>query len=293
MNEWEWIDLLRGRMTAAPAGGIGIGDDAAVIPLGGEMVLVTTDTFVEGIHFSPRWAAWPRIGRKMAEAAVSDIAAMGGEPIAMVAGLSASAEIATTAAPGLLEGFLASGVPLVGGDTTGAVSGSLTVTITVIGRSARPVPRSGARPGDRLWISGAVGGSAAGLVSLERGLGLAACEARFLDPRSRCDLALSWGATASAMIDISDGFAAECHHLAEASGVRIVVDEGAPPIVPGLEKAGDPLALALGSGDEFELLATSAQPLPGGICVGRIEAGAGVVREDGTPLPRAGWTHWT
>ncbi len=291
MNEWEWIELLRTRATAVPDGGIGIGDDAAVLAFAGENLLVTTDTFVEEIHFSSRWSSWPRIGRKMAEAAISDVAAMGGIPLAMVAGFSAAAESAA-AAPGILEGLLASGVPLIGGDTTGAAAGSMTMTITVLGRAARPVLRSGARPGDRLWLSGPLGGAAAGLLSLNRGLGLSTCEARFLDPRARGDISGAWGASATAMIDISDGFAAECHHLAESSGVRIVVDEAALPLFPGIEAAGDPLAMALGSGEEFELLATAAQLLPGGICVGRVAEGDGVVREDGTVLARTGWTHW-
>lgn len=297
MNEWDWIDLLARRVNplAGAASGVrtAIGDDAAVLEHGDGKLLVTTDAFVENVHFTPRWAAWPRIGRKMAEASVSDVCAMGGEAFAMVVALSAASAGAEEAARGLLEGFLASGIPLVGGDTTGAAPGSLTVTVTVLGRARRPVLRSGARPGERVWLSGPVGGALAGLRSLEQALDLASCEERFLDARARRDLAVAWGERAGAMIDVSDGLAAECHHLAASSGARIVLDASAIPIAPGIAAAGDPLSLAMGSGEEFELLATSALDLPGGVVIGRVEEGTGVYFADGRAVERAGWTHWS
>lgn len=312
MNEWEWIEFLRHRVANAPGvaktfGIVGVGDDCAVLRAFSGQPLVTTDTFVENIHFRAAWSDWAKIGRKMAEASLSDIAAMGGRPVAMVVALSAHASIASVAAPGLLEGILASGVPLAGGDTTGAVEGSLTVTITVMGEASKPILRSGAREGDCIWVSGPLGGAAAGLRSLTGGLGLTDCERRFLEPRARVELAASWAARATAMIDISDGLASELHHLANESGVRMVVDAATIPTVSGIEAAGDPLELALSSGEEFELLATApsiyvtsqagagvidGEHLPGGICIGHVEKGEGVVFSDGRDLPRAGWTHW-
>lgn len=285
MNEHDWISLLRSRV-GVTTGIVGVGDDAAVLPGG---LLATTDTFVEGIHFRPEWAPWERIGRKMAEASISDIAAMGGTPLWMLANLSSSA--GEEAARGLLEGILASGVPLVGGDTTSAPRGALTVSLTVLGRADRPVYRIGARPGDSLYISGPVGGAQGGLVSLEQKLGIASLENRFLDPRARVDLGKVWAKTATAMIDISDGLSSELHHLARESHMRLWINPSAIPLHPDLASVtDDPLGMALGSGDEYELLAASPSPLPQGILIGVVEEGEGVFARE-RELPLKGYSH--
>jgi thiamine-monophosphate kinase len=287
MNEWNWIERLK-RVVPVPADGIvGIGDDAAILHDG---LLVSTDAFVESIHFRVEWASWEEIGRKAAEATISDIAAMGGEPLALFAAYAANAPGA--AAERLLAGILEAGVPLLGGDSTGAPEDTVFLALTVLGRAERPVLRSGARPGDRVWISGPVGGSAAGLLSLELGLGLHECERRFLAPRARIKIGRDWAASATAMIDISDGLSSELHHLAHSSGVGIAIRGDAIPFFPGIEATGrDPLDLALGSGEEFELLATGPTSLPGGIEIGEIVETPGVTL-DGKSLPASGYTHW-
>jgi thiamine-monophosphate kinase len=209
----------------------------------------------------------------------------------MLATLSSSRD--DDRARGLLEGILAAGVTLVGGDTTGAKPGSTTLSLTVIGSCERSVLRSGAKIGDRVALSGSLGGALGGLRSLERGLGIAALEERFLHPRARRDLAESWGQIANAMIDISDGLSSELNHLARASKVRIEIDAARIPVFAGLAALDeDPLAIALASGDEFELLATSDAALPSGIEIGWVTKGDGVFI-DGRPLPSTGWTHWT
>lgn len=287
MNEWDWIERLK-RLVPAPAGGIvGIGDDAAVLADG---LLVSTDAFVESIHFRVEWASWEEIGRKAAEATISDLAAMGGTPLALFVAYAANAPGA--AAEQLLAGILAAGVPLLGGDSTGAPEAAVFLALTVIGRAARPVLRSGARPGDRVWISGPVGGAAAGLLSLQLGLGLDECERRFLAPRARVEVGRAWAASASAMIDVSDGLSSELHHLARSSAVGIAIRGELIPLFPGIASTGqNSLALALGSGEEFELLATSATPLAGGIEIGEVVEGRGVTL-DGKALPASGYTHW-
>ncbi|MEK8022296.1 MAG: thiamine-phosphate kinase [Candidatus Hydrogenedentota bacterium] len=285
MNEREWISHLRARAGMA-AGGVEIGDDAAVLP--GNLV-VSTDAFVEEIHFRWIWASPRIVGAKMAQSALSDIAAMGGTPLWMLANFSSSD---SSNAPELLEGLLTAGVPLIGGDTTAAPPGATTVSLTVIGRASRPVLRSGARPGDVVYVSGPLGGSRAGLTALEKKLTLPDLIARFLSPRARFDLSESWGAVARSMIDISDGLASELHHIARKSNVCIEIERSAIPIFPGIERAGlDPISTALESGEEFELLATSALPPPGGFPIGRVVAGSGVTI-DGSPLPDSGFTHW-
>jgi thiamine-monophosphate kinase len=291
VNEWEWIEFLKSRAAAsgaAPSGTVGIGDDAAVLPDGW---IVSVDAFVEGVHFRPEWDSWSGIGRKAAEAAISDIAAMGARPSFLFATLSAHRDAGC--AEGILDGILAAGIPLVGGDTTSTALGAAALSLTVIGRTDHPVLRSGARPGDRIWVSGPLGGGIGGFVSLEKTLGIRELEERFLHPRARVDLAESWGRAATAMIDISDGLSSELHHIAAASGVRIEIDAARVPLHSALVRlGGDPLKIALSSGDEYELLATSSEPLPGGIEIGRVASGSGVFC-DSAPIPPSGWTHWT
>lgn len=285
MTEWEWIELLRARAGRANDG-TGIGDDAALLP--GNLV-VSADAFIEGVHFRFDWADARTIGAKMAQAALSDIAAMGGEARCMLATLSACD---SSCAPELLEGLLLSGVPLVGGDTTSAPPGAMTVALTVIGHANRPVLRSGAAQGDGVYVSGPLGGARAGLAALERNIALPELIDRFLRPRARLDIAPAWGKVAHAMIDISDGLSSELHHIARASGVRIEIETRAIPLFPGIEKSGlDPVRTALGSGEEFELLATAPVVPPGGIRIGVVTAGEGVFA-DGAPLAATGFTHW-
>lgn len=284
MNEWEFIKAIRARV-ADVDGVVGIGDDAAVLPDG---VIVTTDTFVQGVHFRPDWASWKSIGAKAAQATISDIAAMGGRTDYLFANLSAPGTL--DFGEELLEGILSAGVPLLGGDTTRSGS-DIVLTLTALGRTARPVLRSGAKVGDRIYISGPLGGSEGGYISKTKSKGITALEERFFAPMARLDIGVEWGRTASAMIDISDGLSSELNHISKASSVALdIVSEKIPypSVLSQLEE--DPVALALRSGEEFELLATSSEVLRGGMEIGVVREGEGVFL-DGRLLEPGGYTH--
>ncbi len=289
---------------------VGPGDDAAALCLpAGEAAIVTTDSLVEGVHFERAWTTPADLGFKLIQSAASDIGAMGGRPLAAVVAVSAppalleSELLAMTG--GMLEAAERHRFLVLGGDTTS--SPHLVLTATVLG-AAGPAAirrRSGAKPGDRLLVTGELGDAAAGL-SILRALSalepapthathawlrtaspLADLErrlaARHLVPRADSPEALAFtgavrrflrpappieagpvaaAAGASALIDISDGLASELFLIAEASGVGLVLEESAVPIGAGarrlaLERGEDPLALALGGGEDYELLMTA------------------------------------
>ncbi len=224
----------------------GIGDDAAVLATAaGNDLLVTTDLFVEGVHFRRDWMTAQQAGRRALGRAASDIAAMGGR--AEVAFLSAAypENLPATWAKGFLRGFCAAAqslrIRLVGGDTgSGAV---FLADVVVIGSAPRgtAVLRSGARPGDGLFVSGRLGATAAALAA-GKPLPLAI-------PR----LALGWflreNKLASAMTDVSDGLSTDASHIAEESGVAIEIEAEKLPLAGTLEQA-------LNGGEDYELLFT-------------------------------------
>lgn len=253
MGEKTFIDWLRGRIRLGPNVPVGPGDDAAVIRPDGEVV-VTADAFLEGTHF-PADAPPARIGHKVIAASVSDVAAMGCFPVAsfVTVGFSRARDEAFVRELG--EAMIAAaekyGAPIAGGDVT-SWDQPLAVSVTVLGetRGLRPVLRSGARPGDRIFVTGSLGGSLSG---------------RHLDaePRVREGIFLNREAGASAMIDISDGLSADLSHVARESGVGAVVREAAIPVSEAarvLEKEDGRAALrhALDDGEDFELLFTVA-----------------------------------
>lgn len=283
MNEFEWISFLKDRIP--DTGCIGIGDDAAVLPDG---KLISTDTFVENIHFRSDWADWRKIGRKACEASISDIAAMGGKPLWLLINLSSAT---SEPAVEILEGILECRVPLIGGDTTGSHFGALTLTLTVIGEAKRIVFRSGAEAGDRIFISNALGGSLLGQLSFEKNLGIKSAEEKFLNPRARIDISELWGEKASSMIDISDGLSTELNHLANSSKKKFVIDTAKIPLFKEKYAGFNPIEIALSSGDEYELLATSKYDLPGGFEIGIVEEGMGVYC-NGNLLLQKGYAHW-
>jgi thiamine-monophosphate kinase len=250
---------------------VGIGDDAAV--LGGGLVLAS-DMLVEGVHFRRDALDAFVIGQRAGGANLSDMAAMGAEPVCMVAAFGLPDgydEIERLAA-----GIAAHGVPLVGGDLSRA--GALVVSIAALGRAARPVTRSGGRPGDALAVTGRLGGQAVA--------GYTAPVA----PRIAEGRALA--AVASAMIDVSDGIASDVERLAEASGCGAVVELERLPRAPGAS-----VEQAATGGEDFELLAALApgvEPPVAVTVVGRLTAEPGVRLVDaaGEPKPLRGWEHF-
>lgn len=291
LGEFGLIDRIRARAAVRSAGTLcGIGDDAAVLAWGAGGLLATLDMLLEDVHFRRRWGRPRDLGRKTLAVNLSDIAAMGGDPLYALLGLALPGTgIPLAEIEAVLEGLEAEaaafGVTLVGGDTCRSHAG-LVLTITLLGRppAAGPVLRSGARAGDTVYVTGQLGGSAAGLLALERGLrpdapwpaslphpGVPLPEetirdamACHLTPVPRVAAGRALAGRASAMIDVSDGVASDAGHLSRASGATLRLDVARLPVHPGAAALGplldrDPLALALQGGEDYELLFTAAE----------------------------------
>jgi thiamine-monophosphate kinase len=258
MGELELIAAIQAALAPQPSRVLtGPGDDASVVRA--DAVLVTsTDTVVDGVHFSLSTHSAADVGHKALATALSDIAAMGAGPgeayVALV--MPPGFEDALELVDGMRELAARHGVALAGGDV---VSGPvLVVTVTVTGWSGaadRLVYRSGARPGDVLGVTGELGGSGAGLKVLESGgstPGALIQRHRRPEPLLAAGLALA-GAGVTAMIDVSDGVATDAGHLAAASGVLIEVRLADLPVAAGVESA----VFAATAGDDYELLFTA------------------------------------
>ena len=245
----------------------GIGDDAAVIGglfPDGDYLLVTTDMLVETSHFRRDWATAAQIGNKSVACNVSDIAAMGGSPTFMFVSLALEADTQVTWVETLYEGMAQAcrryGVVLAGGDTTHAQAA--TISITLLGRVSpgNLRLRSHARPGELLCVTGPLGGSAAGLALLAAGLDPPPyLKEKHLAPVCRLDISPVIAPVARAMIDISDGLAAEVNHICDQSDTGAEIDVMDIPIHPSVRDAArqtgnDPLDFALSGGEDFELL---------------------------------------
>jgi thiamine-monophosphate kinase len=267
-----------------------IGDDGAQI--GGGRV-VTQDVLLEGVHFRLDWTSWRDLGYKAAAVNLSDLAALGAEPEALLVSLAARPETEADDVLALYEGLNEPGVPVVGGDTSAFER--LAIVVTALGRSKRVPGRAGARPGDVLVVTGPLGGAAAGLHALRNELsGFDALVARHNRPPYRLDEGRALAETAHALMDLSDGIAADAARIAEQSGCRLVVDVERLPLEPGLPESDE---LFWTQGEDYELLAALAPDDPLAerfTVVGRCEEGEGVqVRRDGVPLDVSGWTHFS
>lgn len=333
--EDRFVERLRERLAGDERLLVGPGDDAAVVAAAAGPLVATTDTLVEGIDFlSGEDPA--RIGRRAVSVALSDLAAMGGWPdfFLLTIGFPESAsedyplEISLAAARRGKE----FGALLAGGDLSRAAE--VFVTVAFWGRAAGPaITRGGAAAGDVLFLSGSPGEAAAGLALARARAGLdpgrggrgwtpeqlavphqTRLLAAYRDPEPRLPLGreLSRGGLATAAIDVSDGLGADAARLARASGVRLVFERDELPISAALrsfaEFAGcDPIELALGGGDDYELLFTVAPentsvfadpPVEWGVPVqrvGRVESGEGVFleEEDGLrPIGELGFDHF-
>ena len=281
----------------------GLRDDAAVLrlPAGGPLV-ASVDSVVEGVHFDLAFCSAADIGWKAIMGALSDLAAMGAEPLAALVALcvpggSGDGDLALGVMGGVAEAAAAAGCPVVGGDVSG--SDVLMVAVTVLGTvepvDGPPVSRAGAQPGDALLLTGPCGGSAAGLRALRAGQGPGEAYRRPLARLREGQVARRGGARA--MIDVSDGLALDLHRLADASGIGFRLDE-----VPAAE--GATLEEALGGGEDYELLiAVSGADLDGLVdTFGReglqLPARVGTVVSDPAlrlfgdgALERLGWQH--
>lgn len=253
-----------------PGTRIGIGDDAAVLEAPGELQVFTCDAFVERVHFDRGFASLREIGAKCMLSTVSDVAAMGGFPAQAVITLcippGSSDEDVVALYTGMLEAGACHGAEIVGGDIVSSTEG-IVVSIALLGAVGRErvVTRRGAVLGDALVVTGCLGGSAAGLIALSRGLpdvpGVIEAKRRHLAPEPRVAeaQALIDVATPHAMIDVSDGLSTDVLHIAEESRVGVILDERSIPVAPSAAAVaeavgGDAIEMALGSGEEFELV---------------------------------------
>jgi thiamine-monophosphate kinase len=313
-SEFARIELLRSIFAAASDKLVlGIGDDAAVLAPVADPLVWTVDAAVEGSHFRRDLLPLEDIGYRSTMAAASDLAAMGAEPIAILAALVLPADLSDADLQRLAEGQRAAaaaiGAPIAGGNL--ARGSELSITTTVLGSAPRPLRRSGARPGDALWLAGPVGLAAAGLRLLDRrtpaeSKSAEAAVTSWRQPTARIAAGRDARAVATAAIDISDGLSRDAGHVARASGVRVVLDPAAFMSPALLEVAKeleiDPLDLALSGGEDYAILAAAppGEDLPGFIRIGRCEAeepgGAPVVllAEDGSlrSIEERGFDHF-
>lgn len=292
------FDRVRAILAALGERGAPSGDDCALIPIGGQLLAVSTDISVEGVHFKTEWLSHEEIGWRATASALSDLAAEGADPHGVLVALGCPAGSTDAEAAALMRGAglaaEAVGTQVVGGDLTSAAK--WTVAVTVFGTATRPVTRGGGRPGDLLYVTGELGSAKAALDAWLAGRApdLLARE-RFAHPVPRLAAGRVLARTATAMLDLSDGLAADVQHLAAASNCAAELDlEKVPlgPAVPDVRSAAE-------GGEDYELLVA----LPPGAApplldvrlteVGRLVAGTGVsFLERGTRVTLQGFQHF-
>jgi thiamine-monophosphate kinase len=250
---------------------LGVEHDAAQL---GDGLVVTQDVLVESIHFRLDWLTWRELGFRAAAVNLSDLAASGATPAALLVTFAAPASTPLADAIALYEGIAETGVAVVGGDTSTAAD--VVVAVTALGRAERVPGRTGARPGDLLVVTGPLGAAGA---AFRRG--------RYVRPPLRLDEGRRLAARAHAMLDLSDGLAVDAAHLARRSEVRCVVDLDAVPLAAGAALDD------LGFGEDFELLA-AVEDAVGFPVVGRVEEGVGVtLLHAGAPYDLHGYEHFS
>lgn len=267
LSEKQLIADIRrkvGRRRGQPPITVGIGDDTAVLrPPRGHELLITTDFSLEGVHFRRDWQPAESAGYRCLARGLSDIAAMGGEPFAALLSLALPLDLPQRWVDGFIRGLLRlarkHNVTLAGGDVSSVTSGMTGVLadIVVVGLIPRgqAVLRSGAASGQRIFVTGELGGAAAGLrILYAEGKARPKRVARhFLpEPRLRIGRYLRQRGLATAMIDVSDGLSTDLRHLCDESGVGAVIREECIPVA-----TGSTVSLALNGGDDYELLFTA------------------------------------
>ena len=290
IGEFGVISALQTRLQSTAAVEVPSGDDAAVLRLGAERIVVSTDMLVQDRHFRLEWSSPEDIGHKAAAQNFADLTAMGARPLALTAAISMPPETPVDWLLSLADGMVAEasalGAAVIGGDLTRASVITIAVTALGVPSGSRLVRRDGAEPGDVLAVCGRLGWAAAGLAVLGRGFRspriVVDAHRRPQPPYSAGALAAAAGATA--MIDVSDGLLADVGHIAQASGVQIVIDTGALPIDDQIRETAsafnaDPLGWVIAGGDDHALAATfpAGTSLPAGfVAVGEVVAGSGV-----------------
>ncbi len=276
-GEFALIETIRRASAARPKGKVrlGIGDDCAILqPPAGHEVLVTTDFCLEGRHFRRDWHTPESAGHRCLARGVSDLAAMGGKPLAAFLSLALPASTDREWVDGFFRGLRALAeevaVPLAGGDTAQSHSEHILADIVLVGSApaGKALRRSTAHAGDLLYVTGRIGGSAAELISLQLGLKQESNKEHpqlFPQPRLAVGESLRRRNLATACIDISDGLSTDLQHLCKESGLSAEISLPALPVHP---LAAGKVQLALHGGEDYELL-FSARPsvkMPRSIC---------------------------
>jgi len=311
LKEKLLIDRIRRTARGNRSVGTGIGDDCAVLRLPrSHEALVTTDFSLEDVHFRREWHPSDSVGHRCLARGLSDIAAMGGVPRAAFLSLALPPDLpqkwVDQFVAGLLKLAKRYSVPLAGGDTAQSPAGIL-ADIVVLGSApaGKAILRSGAKPGDLLYVTGALGSSSSALNRLRDGEKLkpkSHPKHFYPEPRIAIGQFLREKKLASAMIDISDGLSTDLAHICDESKVGAVVYGNSLPMANGLGDGG--LHLALHGGEEYELLFTAkpGRRIPkeiGGVPITRIgemvrERQMKLAQPDGTAmiLRSAGWQHF-
>ncbi|MBX3560508.1 MAG: thiamine-phosphate kinase [Sphingomonas sp.] len=290
-----------------------LADDAAVLEVGGTSLVLTHDMIVEGVHYlasdPPGDVAW-----KLVAVNLSDLAAKGARPVGALLGYAlGEGEWDAAFAKGLGTALAAFGLPLLGGDTVAMPAGApRAMGLTALGEAKIAPSRAGAKPGDLIWASGAIGDAGAGLGLLRQGkTEPAALIERYRNPRPRLEAGQRLAPLVTAMMDVSDGLLIDAGRMAAASGCALAIELDAVPLSRDyLDHAGGDRAARLKAataGDDYELLFAApegkaaailalAEEIGLSLCrIGRCEAGAGLSLRDAAgpvPLPaRTGFEH--
>ncbi len=321
MGEAGVIHLIERTVSTRGWVRVGIGDDACVLADG---TVVTTDTYAEGVHFDLSYMTFGQVGTRCACGAVSDVVAMGAQPRVVVVALGLPGSTSSSAVRALYQGIdrvcEELGCEVAGGDIVAL--DRLVLTLTVIGRAAKPKLRSGARPGDSLYVTGSLGTAEAGRLVLAGASERRAAKGRrqivvpvwakvlvdrHLHPGPRLEVMKALGPKIGGMIDTSDGLSTDAAHLAQQSGVKVVLVVDRLPVLPEVRRVVaargvEWLRFVLSAGEDYELLFTSRGRVPrivNGVQIariGRVERGAGLWLEHAgrlVELQLSGYDHLT
>ena len=246
----------------------GIEHDAAELEPG---LVATQDSLVEGVHFRLDWLSWRELGFRAAAVNISDLAASAARPEALLVSIGAPTPLEDVLE--LYGGIHEAGVAVRGGDTVEA--DRVFVTVSALGRTERVPGRAGARPGDVLVVTGPLGAAGAAFRSH-----------RYVRPPLRVAEGIELGRDATAMLDVSDGLAVDAGQIAARSGCKLVVELERVPLAPGAATAD------LEFGEDYELLAATADPGRFAV-IGRCEEGEGIeVLQERQPVHLGGWSHF-